>query len=106
MQIIPLDNSPNQNFDITLEVNGTNVIYNFYLSYNPDRYWTFQVRDKMKNPITDSIPLFIGENLLQGLDYLEIGEAFLLPKSNVTQEVPDINNIGTDYYFVWRGNNV
>ena len=104
MQLIPLDNSPNQNFDITLDINGQNVIFNLYLSYNTDRYWTLQVRDKQKQPLTDCIPLLSGQNLFQGLDYLEIGEAFLLPKSNVTQEVPDIDNIGTDYYLLWRGN--
>lgn len=106
MQLIPLDNSPNQNFDITLEYNGKNVIYNLYLSYNPDNYWTIQMRNSSKKPITDCIPLLSGENLLQGLEYLDLGELYLLPKSNVNQEVPDIYNIESDYYLVWRGNDL
>lgn len=104
MQQIPLDNSPNQNFNVTLELNGKNVIFNLYLSYNADNYWTIQVRDKNKKTITDSIPLLCGQNLLQGLEYLEIGEAYLIKKSKDTNEIPNTANIGIDYYLLWRNN--
>ena len=104
MQRIPLDNSPNQNFDVTLSVNGKNTVFNLFLSYNEDNYWTMQVRDKYKKPITDSIPLLSGQNLLQGLEYLEIGEAFLLKNSDINDEIPNSENLGTDFILLWRDN--
>lgn len=104
MQRIPLDNSPNQNFDVTLSINGKNTVFNLFLSYNEDNYWTMQVRDKYKNPITDSIPLLSGQNLLQGLEYLEIGEAFLLKNSDINDEIPNSENLGTDFILLWRDN--
>lgn len=104
MQRIPLDNSPNQNFDVTLSVNGKNTVFNLFLSYNEDNYWTMQVRDKYKTPITDSIPLLSGQNLLQGLEYLEIGEAFLLKNSDINDEIPNSENLGTDFILLWRDN--
>lgn len=105
-QLISLDSSPNQNFNLIIENNGKNITYNLFLSYNPDNYWTLQIRDSLKNPITDSIPLLSGQNLLQGLEYLGLGEIYLLRKAEITQEIPDIYNIGNDYYLVWRGNDL
>lgn len=103
---IPLDNSPNQNFNVTLNVGGVNKVFNFYLSYNLEAgYWTIQIRDNMKNPITDNIPMLSGQNLLQGLGYLNIGELFLLRKTDMVNEIPDYNNIGTDYLLLWRDKN-
>lgn len=104
MQQIPLDNSPNQNFNVTLDINGQNVVLNLYLSYNEDHYWTMQVRDRYKKPITDSIPLLSGQNLLQGLEYLGIGEAYLLKNSEINDEIPNVDNIGTDFVLLWRDN--
>ena len=104
MQRIPLDNSPNQNFNVTLSINGKNTVLNLFLSYNEGNYWTMQVRDRFKNPITDSIPLLSGQNLLQGLEYLGIGEAFLLRNSDMNEEIPNSDNLGTDYVLLWRDN--
>ncbi len=105
MQRIPLDNSPNQNFDIALEINGQNKIFNLFLSYNPNHYWTIRVRDSKKNPITDDIPLLSGGDLFYGLDYLEIGEAYLLRKSGVTEEIPNENTLESDYVLIWGDKN-
>lgn len=104
MKLIPLDNLPNHSFDITLEINGENQTFNLFTSYNEGNYWTIQFRDKLKNPITDSIPLLSGENLFRGLEYLEIGELYLLRKSDVDEEIPDVETINTDYVLVWREN--
>lgn len=104
MKYIPLDNLPNHNFDITLSINKKNTTFNIFTSYNERHYWTIQFRDKNKNPITDSIPLLSGENLFQGLEYLNIGELYLIPKSELVEEVPDVETIGTDYWLLWREN--
>lgn len=101
---IPLDNSPNQNFDVTVYINGKNTVFNLYLSYNTGHYWTIQVRDRYKNPITDNIPMLSNQNLLQGLGYLKIGELYLITKTDANDEIPNINNIGTDYYLIWEDN--
>lgn len=103
MQIVPLDNSPNQNFDITLSINGKNQTFNLAFSYNIGHYWTMTV-SKNNNPIVSNIPLLYGDNLLNGLEYLEIGSAYLYKTSDTIYEIPDDTNLGTEFILVWGDN--
>ena len=105
MQQIPLDNSPNQNFDVTLDIDGKNVDFNLFFSWNDfGKYWTLDIRDKSKTPLVTNLPLVINEDLLIDLDYLKIGKPILARISTDYEERPDINTIGTNYVFVWGGN--
>lgn len=104
MIYIPLDNLPNHSFDITLPIDGENKTFNLFTSYNEGHYWTIQFRDVNKNPITPNLPLISGENLFQGLDYLNIGELYLIRNSDVIEEIPNVETIENDYLLIWREN--
>ena len=101
---IPLKNLPNHSFDIVLNIDGKNKTFNLFQSYNAGHYWTIQFRDRDKVPITDNIPLLSGHNLFQGLEYLNIGVLYLLRKSEMVNEVPDVETIDTDYVLLWGEN--
>lgn len=103
MQVVPLDTSPNQNFDITLTVNGANVTFNLGFSYIENTYWTMTVK-KSGTIIATNIPLLYGQNLLVGLEYLQIGTAYILKTSDIMTEVPDDTNLGSDFILVWGDN--
>lgn len=105
MQQVPLDSSPNQNFDITLFVNGKNVDFNLFFSWNNTaKYWTMDIRDKSKKPLACNIPLYANANLLAGLEYLEIGSVFLIKLSDINADTPDLNTINTDFALLWGDN--
>ena len=110
MQKIPLSNSPNHTFSATLSVNGRNVAFEFFLSYNEvGEYWTLRV----KNPSTgvvilDSIPLLTDEypdaNFLSQYDYLKIGNAYIVRAAPADTDFPDNTNLGTLFLLVWGDN--
>lgn len=103
-QVIPLYNFPNNTYTIVIEIEEKNTTFNLFFSYNLSApYWTLEIQDVNKNPIVSNIPLLSGHNLLDGLEYLEIGELYLFTQDDVTQEVPDSTNLDSDYFLVWRG---
>lgn len=103
MQIVPLDNSPNQNFDISLNINGKNQLLNLAFSYNSGNYWAMSV-SKNDTTIVSNIPLLYGDNLLRGLEYLEIGSAYLYKLSDTSSEIPDDKNLGSEFILIWGDN--
>lgn len=103
-QVIPLYNFPNNTYSIVVEVDGKNVTFNLFFSYNNQaQYWTLDILDQNKNPIICKIPLLSGFNLLQGYEYLNIGELYLLMNAEDNNEIPDSITLGSDYTLVWGG---
>ena len=107
LQKIPLDNSPNQNFQTTLTVDGRNITLNFHLSFNETAgYWVMTIIDPLTGSIIlDSIPLVTGQypagNMLEPHSYLGIGSAFLINISGSPMDFPDDTNLGTDFVLLW-----
>ena len=112
MQIIPLDCSPNQTFQITLSVNTLNISLKFFLSYNGIAgYWTMRVTDPQSGTVMlDSIPLIVCStptvpvNFIWQYDYLKIGSAYLIKVGTSGGDYPDDTNLGTDFVLVWGDN--
>jgi hypothetical protein len=107
MQTIPLDTSPNQAFQCTLNVDGANVTLYFNIRYNETaKYWQMTISDPVTKEIyLDSVPLLPGNfpsgNLLEQHAHLGIGSAFMLNVTNVAMDHPDDTNLGTDFILVW-----
>lgn len=102
-QVIPVYNFPNNSYNISIEMGKKNKMLNLFYSYNiPAGYWTLSIRDTDLKTIVGNLPLLSGHNLLEGLDYLELGELFLFRNSELTPEVPNNKNISTKYVLVWR----
>lgn len=99
-QIIPLDNSPNQTFDITLNIFGKNKTLNLGFTYIKDKYWKMSIVQKDTCHVA-SVPLLFGDNLLDGLEYLELGKVYLLKVSDIQDEIPNENNLATDFALKW-----
>src|ERR1039457_6822506 len=84
--IVPLDNSPNQNFQVTVNVNGKMTI-----------------SDTLGNIVLDSIPLITGvwpaANLLRQFQYLGIGSVYILNASGPIPglDYPNNTDLGSDF---------
>lgn len=105
-QLIPLDNSPNQTFQVTVAVDGKNVTFNVTLSYSePAGYWVMNIKDAQGIDILDSIPLLTGEwpaaNILGQYGYLGIGSAYIINASNTPIDYPGKPNLGSDFLLLW-----
>lgn len=103
-QVLPLYNFPNNTYSISIEINEKNTTFNLFFSYNSEaKYWTIDILDSKKNNIACNIPLLTGQDLLQGLDYLEIGKLYIMTKSDMADEIPNSTNLDTDYWLIWEG---
>lgn len=107
-QIIPLDASANQSFQVTLNVDGKLITLALVLRYNSMAgYWVMTINDTLGNLILDSIPFVTGvwpaANLLKQYQYLGIGSAYIIGASGVIpgMDYPDDTDLGTDFLLLW-----
>ena len=105
-QIVPLDTSPNQNFQIALSVDGATLTLQLTIRYNEmASLWMMTIRDSSGNLLLDSVPMVTGDfpagNLLQQHGYLKIGSAYIINVSGGTSDRPDATNLGTSFLLLW-----
>lgn len=97
---IPLNNFP-QRFEISLA--GT--VYNLTCKWNDanEGGWVFDINDGITDtPIAAYLPLIVGANILDGLEYLGInGELYAYTDGDELMP-PTLDNLGTEsnIYFV------
>lgn len=110
-QIIPVDSSPNQEFQTTLNVDGSNITLRFKFRYNDiAEYWVMTIIDASTDEIVlDSIPLVtfndpddatLAENILSQYSYLGIGSAYFPNIGNVSDN-PSGADLGINFRLVW-----
>lgn len=110
-QIVPLTNSPNQNFQVTLNVNNAILKLQLGISYNEfGQYWIMQIADNNGNILLADVPLITGTypaaNILGQYEYLQIGSAYMLNISNGTtaNDFPNDSDLGSDFILLWGDN--
>lgn len=110
MYKIPLTNSPNQNFGVTVPVNGKNMDFNITLNYNEQaQYWAMTVTDALTNEIYFSqLPMLFSfveyANIITQLSYKLIGSIYITAITETELSRPNDSDIGTYYILVWSDN--
>jgi hypothetical protein len=109
MQLVQLDPSPGQTFNVTLNVNDATLTLGLALSYNSMAgYWIMTIFDQLGNLLLSNIPMLTGTwpagNLLQPYGYLRIGSAFLINVSGDPGDYAGPSNLGSDYQLIWDDN--
>lgn len=111
MYIIPLTNSPNQNFNCVIPINGENRSFNIKLWYNEQaEYWLMSLTDVKSGVLQfDNLPLLTSNNnffnILCQLKYMNIGICGVLPRVvEFKESMPNDKNIGEDYILIWGDN--
>lgn len=105
MQLIPLDNSPNQTFTCSLSVDGFTLTLEFAVNYSSMAgYWLMTIWDASGNLLLSSIPLLTGDwpaaNILSQYGYLKIGSAYLISNGSLA-DFPDATNLGSEFQLWW-----
>lgn len=110
MYKVPLTNSPNQTFEITIPVNGKNKTFVFNMWYNYfAEYWLLSIIDSQTEQfIVSNTPLLSSTydfaNMLKQYGYKLIGNAYIAPISNKKLSMPNNENIGSDFVLLWGDN--
>jgi hypothetical protein len=109
MQLVQLDASPGQTFNVTLNVNNALLTLGLALNYNVMAgYWMMTIFDQVGNLLLSNIPMLTGTwpagNLLQPYGYLRIGSAFLINVSGDTGDYAGSTNLGNSYNLIWDDN--
>ena len=110
-QQLPLTNEPNQEFQMTLDINGSKRSFKFLFVWNAIAgYWVFSVTDVAEGELVlDSIPLVCGStstyDIFRQLGYLGIGSAFLVPSvEKPVSDSPLTTNLLEEFALVWDDN--
>lgn len=107
---IPLTNSPNQTFRITVPVNDENKTFVVKLNFNEQaNYWNFSLFDSFtEEPIFVNIPLLASMykffNILRQQHYLRLGSIYITPIMLTENSAPDSEDLGTGYIMIWGDN--
>lgn len=105
-QIIPLTSSPNQTVRVDLSVDGSTLTLTLKIFYNEiSSYWCMSILDTNGNLLLDSVPMLSGvwpaSNILGQYGYLQIGSAYLINVSGVSEDNPTASNLGSDWQLLW-----
>jgi hypothetical protein len=106
-QVIPLDSSPNQTWQTSVNINGTVVTFFCEANYNEiAEYWTISISDQNQNLLLSGQPMVAGLNLLRQYQYLGIGSLYLINVSGTDEDSPSANDLGSNWQLVWSDNTV
>jgi len=106
-QLVPLDDSPNQTWQVAISINGAVQTFFVSLSFNEVAgYWVMEIYDSNQNLILSDIPVVCGLDLLRQYQYLQIGSIYILNVGNSPTDSPTSTNLGSSFVMVWTDNAV
>lgn len=105
-QVVPLDSSANQRFQVSLSVDGKILQLNLAINFSEmGQMWMLSIFDSNNNLILSSIPLITGDwpaaNILAQYAYLAIGSAFVVNAGQAAIDYPGAADLGGTFVLVW-----
>lgn len=111
--VIPLDTTPDQILNISVEVENNNLALILHLRYNTEgEFWHMDVSDGNSGEMfISNMPLVTGEypaaNILRQFAHMGLGIAVVLPVTNQTAgDIPGLDDLGTDFVLIWGSDDV
>ena len=107
MYVVPVDNSPNHTFRITIPVDGENKTFRMKLVYNSvGKYWMLTIMDISGKVILSNVNLVctcgtVSMNILDFVKYLRIGGLSVVDDGAFTFSMPNDKQLGNRYKLVW-----
>jgi len=103
LQVIPINNSPNQSYTVQLQVDGVSLTLGIAIKFNEMAgYWLLSIFDVYGNLLIDSVPMLVGSypaaNLLQQQRYLAIGSWYVVNVSNLSTQTESGGGYGEGFY--------
>ncbi len=102
---VPMQPIPNHQFSCSVPIDGQNVLLRFRMMYNElAGYWVVDI-SKDDAMLVSGLPVVPAQDILEQFKYLEIGSAYIVPKSDVREQWPSANTLSSDWYVVWGDTN-
>ncbi len=106
--VIPLDTTPDQEFDVTVDVGGNNVYLVLHLRFNTEgEFWRMDITDgRTRKMLLSGAPLLTGEypaaDLLRQFQHFGIGNAIIVKSTDITyDDIPGLFDLGSDFLLLW-----
>lgn len=107
MYLIPVNNQPNQSFDIVVPVDGVNRNFRFFFRWNLDgEYWTMNIIDLedgqyklLEFPLYGIMAPY--QNLIHQYKYKKIGSCYLRKIALVDRDRPNYEDLGASFQLLW-----
>jgi hypothetical protein len=98
--IVPITNDPNQLFSCVVPNGSTNLNMGFYITWNGiANYWMMTIYLNAIELISN-LPM-VNINLLGQYQYLNIGQAYIVPLTKIAESYPGINDWSTNFILAW-----
>lgn len=111
--VIQLDTTPDQEFHITVEVDGENIPLIMHLRYNTEGlFWRMDISDgRTGELLICGLPLVTGDypaaDLMRQFQHMGIGSALIVPVTDKTAgNIPGIHDLGTDFVLLWGSGDI
>lgn len=104
---IPVSNSFNQSFTLALPLSELQTLsLSFFISWNNiANYWQVDISNPDGTRYVSALPLVlrtgVTANMLDFVEYLNIGKMYLLPLNNSTSQGPGLTDWGTNFILIW-----
>lgn len=100
--IVPISDIPNNTFSSKIPVDGKNLTLTFRVTYNElAKYWLIDINDTNGNVLIRGLPVIPAQNILEPYQYMQIGSAYILPRTKVKEQWPTAGTLSSDWYLVW-----
>ena len=101
ISIVPMQAIPNHSFSCVIPLNNGNIELRFTMQYNEVAGFWFVDINKDNQTIISGYPLIPAQDLLEQFQYMGIGHAYLIPRSELSRQFPDYETLSTEWYVVW-----
>ena len=101
ISIVPMQAIPNHSFSCVIPLNNGNIELRFTMQYNDVAGFWFVDIGKDNQTIISGYPLIPAQDLLEQFQYMGIGHAYLIPRSELSKQFPDYETLSTEWYVVW-----
>lgn len=101
LSIIPMQAVPNHTFSAVIPFDDKNIGLRFTMQFNEVAgFWFVDISqdDKM---LLSGYPLIPAQDLLEQFQYLGIGHAYIVPKTQISNQFPDYDTLSTEWAVVW-----
>jgi hypothetical protein len=101
VSIVPMQAIPNHSFSCVIPLNNGNIELRFTMQYNEVAGFWFVDIGKDNQTIISGYPMIPAQDLLEQFQYMGIGHAYLIPRSELSKQFPDYETLSTEWYVVW-----
>lgn len=99
--IIPMKAIHNHSFSCVVPLDKENLKLGFRMIYNEVAGFWFVDISKDSQVLITGLPLIPSQDLLEQFQYMGIGHAYLVPKTELTNQFPTISTLNSEWYVVW-----